>query len=167
MKNKELPSTDTLALLAAIIAPHKLENRHDIVNDAFMLWMTAKQKLEEEAKENEDVKLHDEVMTAIYDAIPKPKRFPVGFDEFLLSLMPEVDKQAQRVKRFRDFLGETTLEGEDNKPVGSLKAGDVIQVMRNQKFNMASYLEIGEKYTHWWKATLSEKRSKAGAKKNK
>jgi hypothetical protein len=161
-KHQNLPSVDTLALLAAIITPSKEQTHEQRVEEALFLWQAAKVILDEEVRDDLQ---WDEVHKMI-EAIPQPKKYPASLDECLRCLMPKVDKTNDRFNRFRHFLGETEKD-DFGDPIGWENTGDIIAKMKMQEFDPYDLLGLSQKFSRWWKNKVSEQRRTIGLKAKK
>jgi hypothetical protein len=168
MKKTHLPSVDMLAQLAAIISTKSNRNQpncNSLVSEAFQIWKAAKEKHEEESEEEYNWQMYNKETAAYLDSFKLPNKFPVGFDEWLGFLMPQVQKRTERLTRFRQFLGEKRFNYDDTelprRPIGRLKAGDLIAEYRARKINQEEYLGLATQFDLWWKGALPKKRRDA------
>jgi hypothetical protein len=159
--NENLPPVETLAVMASILVTDGRRPKPDFyVDKAFDLWKAAKNKCEAEADNEHRLNLLGEEIDQQYKDCLLPEKFPIGFDEFLHLLFPTVQKNSERQKCFRDFLGATNLNSGTSEPIGSLNAGDLVADFKRRSFNRDDYLRLVEDVEFWWKNELHRKKSR-------
>lgn len=97
-------------------------------------------------------------------------RFPITFDEMLRLLMPQVDKAADRLTRFRHYLrAAATTMNQPEPPDALSKAADWIKAYkeRGRHIEYGFYCNVAEEFGRWWKGELSRmRRMTGGCRKN-
>jgi len=100
--------------------------------------------------------------------VPRPKKFPLSFDEMLRYLMPQVETKDRRQKRFFDFLQDTprAIRKEDKLiPDGKISlqdACDLLEKMKMRDHGEISYCLNGMGFMRWWLERLSTRRAEVG-----
>jgi hypothetical protein len=97
------PTPAQLAQIAAPLLPHHKDNYGvAIIEAAYLLAIC-----ESEIKEAENLNLIDQMDFNPFGVeIPRPKEFPISFEQMLRLLMPGTDKAVNRLAKFRDFIRE-------------------------------------------------------------
>jgi hypothetical protein len=159
--NENLPPVETLAVIASILATDGRRPKVDFyVDKAFELWKAAKNKCEVEAENEHRLKQLGEEIDQQYKDCVLPEKFPIGYNECLHLLFPQVQKNSERLKRLRDFLGATNFNPGTSEPIGSLNAGDLVAGFKGRSFNRDDYLRLVEDIGFWWKNELHRKKSR-------
>ncbi|MDR3412742.1 MAG: hypothetical protein P4L87_17650 [Formivibrio sp.] len=102
--------------------------------------------------------------------VPRPKKFPVSFDEMLRCLMPQVETKIERQKRYFDHLQEfesCDLINGERVPVGNIPlkdASDLLEKMKREKYHELNYCLHGQHFLRWWAERLAKRRSAIGKK---
>jgi hypothetical protein len=102
--------------------------------------------------------------------VPRPKRFPVSFDEMLRCFMPQVETKIERQKRYFEHLQErerSVLENGKYVPAGNISFKDALAELESEKrknFDEWLYCLRGQHFLRWWDARLKKRRSAIGSK---
>jgi len=102
--------------------------------------------------------------------IPRPKKFPVSFDEMLRYLMPQVETKSERRKRYFDCLQDTertVLKDGKKVPDGKIPftyAQSEFEKFKGQTFAEGFYCLEAQHFLRWWAERLAKRRSAIGSK---
>jgi hypothetical protein len=101
-----------------------------------------------------------------------PPDFPISFDEMLALLMPQVDKAADRLARFRHYLiaARTGSGQKDPPPDADERAAETIGRYRARDREQGGraigniyFYAVAEEFNRWWVESLAQSRRRAGA----
>lgn len=102
--------------------------------------------------------------------IPRPKKFPVSFDEMLRCLMPQVETKIERQKRYFEHLQEletTVQENGKNVPAGKIpfkNAWDYLEQEKREHFDKWLYCLRAQHFLRWWEERLAKRRTELGSR---
>ncbi len=85
--DKPLPTQETLALMAAIVGRGYTGKPEWAVDRAFELWESSGARLAEARKEAAKLRVYIEWEEEEYEGIPRPRKYPAPFGEFLKLLV--------------------------------------------------------------------------------
>lgn len=153
-----LPTTEQLTLIAATLSKPGNGNAATLTDAALKLWQAAERKLDSERQ----IEARSDKWNAEFDALPKPKSFPVDRDQFARLMLPSlVGRTADLAKAIKDYIGATTSgSGHEGKPTDAEIAERFSQwkpIINEHNFQLAA-----RKFSLWWqdhhKAKISEMR---------
>lgn len=90
--------------------PANIQNHSDSARQAFDLWMACNKERQNRILNFAQVRFARAKVEAKNDTIPKPKKYPVTFDEFLRLMMGDKTRK-ERVEIFKEYVRELIRRG--------------------------------------------------------
>jgi hypothetical protein len=144
----DLPTPEMLASIAGVVSKDFEHKPDSAVNHAFDLWTAAKNRLNAELKEFDEMAFQDNVLADLRSKIEMPDKFPATLDDFLQGIVG-CKKVKERTGRFREFL---------KNQYGDKDVETQMESMRKDGFvNQFVWLNTGMDYKEWWKKDKSKK----------
>lgn len=176
---KTLPEALELAGLAATLTgQHRInaESAKDLARQALVLFEACREHLDTETKRRAFANVARDERLDQYAGIPKPKKFPASFKEFLRIIVGG-KTETDRVGMFRDYLRDNiwmcksyrATDGNlENIPETTLdEVNDSLARFREKPIEVMDWLHVAESFQRWRAnraARTRTKRAKTAAK---
>jgi hypothetical protein len=151
------PGPTELAMIAAALRHNNGQDFSALARDALSLWESCQgqiQKRNDAEIQKRNERLHRD---GLFANLPKPKEFPVPFNEFLKLMLSGKTHADERIKIYRHFLMDlhgTTLA----------QAGDVLARHKKDPSSEWDFYERAFLFKAWYDAFFSTNKSISGSK---